>query len=221
MVCLRFQFCSCLGLGGSSLAFSQSSVLIHGFGNQDGVQGCASQQLVTTDKEFNAIVPKSNGFAQSAHFHIVLSRGGQWHGIFQFIGIVHHLDSRCIFQDLSCFLEIHLLFGFQNYHFRVSPNGGDTNRRTGNGSFFGQRANFTRFPRHFHFFLGVSILLKFVNLWNDIEWQRVGKDFMLNVLFSVQIGLGSFLKFVHTRLTGSGTSLVSTHQDPFDTKCLD
>mmetsp|Transcript_40146 Transcript_40146/g.61715 ORF Transcript_40146/g.61715 Transcript_40146/m.61715 type:complete len:246 (-) Transcript_40146:222-959(-) len=102
----------------------------------------------------------------------------------------------------------------------MGPDGGDTNRRTRNQSIGMQCHDLTRFPSDFHFLLGVSILLEFVDLGNDVEGKRVGKDVVLDFL-AVQVVLRARCEFVHARLSGTARCLVGGHDQTFHTELLD
>lgn len=198
----------------------QTSILLHFFCHQDGVQGGTSKQLITTDKEFQSLVTKGNRLADTSNLDIVLACGGQGHGVAQVVGVIHNLDSLGFLQHLAGNIDIDVLFGLQNDGLGVGSDGGDANGGTTDGGIFGQSANLAAFPSDLHFFLGVSVLLEFVNLWNDIEGQGVGKNVIGDILV-VQIGLGTFGQFIHARLPGTGRGLVGAHQHPDDTKFLD
>ena len=43
----------------------------------------------------------------------------------------------------------------------------------------GESTNLARFPSDFHFFFGVAILLKGIDVRNNIKWKRMSEDFIL------------------------------------------
>mmetsp|Transcript_4099 Transcript_4099/g.8266 ORF Transcript_4099/g.8266 Transcript_4099/m.8266 type:complete len:213 (+) Transcript_4099:398-1036(+) len=99
----------------------------------------------------------------------------------------------------------------------MRTNRGDAHGGTRNGEIIGQTANLACFPRDFHFFLGVSIFLKLVNMGNHVKGQGMRKDFVFH-LFPVQQGSGAFLQFIHTGLSGPTGGLVCRHDDFFQSK---
>ena len=91
----------------------------------------------------------------------------------------------------------------------MSTVGWDTDSGTTDGEVSGEGADFAAFPGYLHFFLGVSVFLEFVDMWNDVEWEWVGEDFVLGYFhFSAEDGAGSFFEFVHTFLSCTRCSLV-------------
>mmetsp|Transcript_21035 Transcript_21035/g.48585 ORF Transcript_21035/g.48585 Transcript_21035/m.48585 type:complete len:260 (+) Transcript_21035:306-1085(+) len=194
------------------------------------------------------MISKYQRLADTSYFNIVFTRCIQWHGILKRLWIIHQYNTRCFRQDLFRQLHIHGFFRFHHDGFRMSTNRGNPNgcatktslRKRGvpkqwdlgpggirhkkqKGSpdweVFGQSANFSRFPSDFHFFLGVSIFLKFVNVWNDIKGKWMSEDFVFG-RSSIQHNPGTSLEFVHSRLSGTRCSLVGAHKNLFQSKCL-
>mmetsp|Transcript_18557 Transcript_18557/g.45994 ORF Transcript_18557/g.45994 Transcript_18557/m.45994 type:complete len:409 (-) Transcript_18557:167-1393(-) len=203
----------------------KSAVLVHFFGDEDGIQCGAPQKLITAHKELDSVVTKCQRLADSSNFDIVAAGRGQRHGVSQCVWIIFDKNTGGFFQDLGCQCDIGLLFGFQNNDFGVCADGRDAHGRTTDRGVLGEVANLSCFPSDLHFFLCVSVFLEFVNLWNDIERERIGKDFVLNAVVrfhvSLEVLFGTLRQFVHARLTGSAACLVGRHQDFLDSKFLD
>ena len=96
----------------------------------------------------------------------------------------------------------------------MGTNGRNTHGCATDWKIISKATNLTCFPCDFHFFFGVSIFLEFVDLWNDIERQRVCKDVILD-FFAIQKRFGSLCEFIHSRLTSSTCSLICAHQNLF------
>mmetsp|Transcript_21036 Transcript_21036/g.48588 ORF Transcript_21036/g.48588 Transcript_21036/m.48588 type:complete len:231 (+) Transcript_21036:306-998(+) len=165
------------------------------------------------------MISKYQRLADTSYFNIVFTRCIQWHGILKRLWIIHQYNTRCFRQDLFRQLHIHGFFRFHHDGFRMSTNRGNPNGCATDWEVFGQSANFSRFPSDFHFFLGVSIFLKFVNVWNDIKGKWMSEDFVFG-RSSIQHNPGTSLEFVHSRLSGTRCSLVGAHKNLFQSKCL-
>ena len=50
---------------------------------------------------------------------------------------------------------------------------------------------------YLHFFFSIHILSKYINLRNDIEWQRIGKELILDG-FSLHEACNTRLELIHT-----------------------
>jgi len=71
------------------------------------------------------------------------------------------------------------------------------------------------FPDDFHFFFGVSVFLKRIDMWDEIKSDVVGKVFYFWG-FSRKICLGIVEEFLHSFGSGSTGSLVGGHNDFLD-----
>lgn len=99
------------------------------------------------------------------------------------------------------------------------PTNNQTTKKTHSpdGKVISQTTNLSRLPSNFHFFLGVSIFLKLINLRNNIEWKWMCKNTILGST-SFQIDSCSILQFIHSRLSCSTGRLIGTHDYLFETK---
>jgi hypothetical protein len=102
----------------------------------------------------------------------------------------------------------------------MGTNGWNTNSAAGNRQIVDETANLANFPCDLHFFFGVTIFLEFVNLWDDIEGERVGEDFVADFL-AVEVVSSTLSQFIHSWLSSTTGSLISCHDAALHAKLLD
>mmetsp|Transcript_527 Transcript_527/g.1469 ORF Transcript_527/g.1469 Transcript_527/m.1469 type:complete len:341 (-) Transcript_527:115-1137(-) len=198
----------------------QCTILHHRLGNHHSIQRRTPQQLIPTNKEFQCII-ESDIFTNTSHLDIVLPCGREWHGIFEFFGIIDEFDSRCLLECLAGRRDVDGFVEEGDDVFGVGAGCRDAYGCAANREIILQSTNLTCLPRNLHLFLGISILLEFVNVWNDIERQRMRKDLVLgHIAFAVEDGFGSIDQFVHSWLSGTGGCLVCRHDHLLQSKQL-
>lgn len=80
-----------------------------------------------------------------------------------------------------------------------------------------QSANLSALPCHLHLLLGISVLLKLVDLWNNIEWERMSKDCILGFT-PLQVHSRSVQQFIHALLTSPRCGLIGGHDNFLEAK---
>mmetsp|Transcript_17755 Transcript_17755/g.40265 ORF Transcript_17755/g.40265 Transcript_17755/m.40265 type:complete len:285 (+) Transcript_17755:350-1204(+) len=103
----------------------------------------------------------------------------------------------------------------------MRPVGRDAHSRATYWEIIWKATDFTRFPCDFHFLLGISVLLEFINVWNDIEGKGVGKYLIVgDISLAAENSSRSLLKLVHTGLSCTARSLISGHDNTLEAEQL-
>jgi len=95
----------------------------------------------------------------------------------------------------------------------------DRRRRNGNGVIV---KHLVRFVDHLHFFLGIIVFYKLVDLRNQIKGNGIvfrqalaGQDLRFHVPTGKE-GFRFFTQFVEAFFSGTGNGLIGADDDPFD-----
>jgi len=77
-------------------------------------------------------------------------------------------------------------------------------------------------PSHLHLLLGVEVVLEDVDMWDKIEWQRMGEDLVLRdrSFGTVYNLLRSVPQLVHSFLSGTRGCLIGGHDDLLEAEPL-
>mmetsp|Transcript_4752 Transcript_4752/g.6519 ORF Transcript_4752/g.6519 Transcript_4752/m.6519 type:complete len:235 (-) Transcript_4752:408-1112(-) len=180
-----------------------------GFTYQYGIQRSSTQQLVPTNKEVKAVLPKHQGLPYAPHLHVIFGRSIQRHRVSILLGLVHHHHARSTPQQHPGFLWVDGEAGFDGDGLRMRTQRWDPHRRT-TAFDTGVPKNLLGFPGHLHFFLRVPVGLELVNVRNHVERQLVGKHFVFN-LFSLCPTSQPIFQLIHALCSGSGRGLVGGH----------
>ena len=104
------------------------------------------------------------------------------------------------------------------HSFRVAIKNGHTHSRRihHDGIIF---KNLARFPDHFHFFLGITVVLEHIDVWQYVKGDLFRVNLGFNRLSIQQTGSLAG-KFFNRLFTGTGNSLVGRHIDATDTDSI-
>mmetsp|Transcript_32387 Transcript_32387/g.43185 ORF Transcript_32387/g.43185 Transcript_32387/m.43185 type:complete len:234 (-) Transcript_32387:888-1589(-) len=192
-------------------------ILDHCFSNQDCVECSATKKLISRDEEFQPVITKNKRLAQTTNLHIFLACGSKRHGIFVVGCIVNKLHSRSFFKSLSGSINIYWELCLYDDRLRMSTVSRDPNSCATKREVVRKAAYFPCLPCHFHFFLGVTIFLKLVNVWDHVKRKRMSKDLVFrHFSLSAEDSSRPLLEFVHSRLPCTRCCLVCRHDHPLD-----
>mmetsp|Transcript_97343 Transcript_97343/g.135260 ORF Transcript_97343/g.135260 Transcript_97343/m.135260 type:complete len:270 (+) Transcript_97343:130-939(+) len=180
--------------------------------NDDCIQCCSSEELVTRNEELDAVVSKYDALPDAADFHIVVASCVQWHGVLQALRVIYDLDTLRRLEQLADIIRTNGLLGLHDDGLGVCPERRDSNGSAGNFHIVVQAEDLLQLPSDLHLFLGVAVLLELVDLRNDVEGQLVGKELGLRYSSILHPRREAILQLGHARSSGTAGRLVGRHQ---------
>ncbi len=159
------------------------------------IKGGSFENLVTADKEFQAVVSEHDVLPYPANFHIVFLGGCQGHWVHIVLDIVLQLNTfdRC--QQFFGIIRGNWFFSFDNNAFPVNPECRDSHTGATDRD-IGFLKYLVGLPDNFHFLAGVIILLETVDMRNCVENDRMDKGLMV-YFFIFKIVLCLIDQFIH------------------------